>query len=160
MRILVISDSHNFVPDSQIEKIKEQGTFDMLIHCGDCYHDADKFAEKLNIDKVVRVPGNCDYVRDKPLLIKEVVEGKIILITHGHIYHIKESIEELRKEAIKQGASAVIYGHTHFAKSEVVDNILFFNSGSTSLPKAGGGKSFGILDISSDKIDSSIISLE
>jgi len=159
MRILVISDSHNFVPYSQIEKIKEHGNFDMLIHCGDCYHDADKFAEKLNVDTIVRVPGNCDYVRNKPVLIKEVVEGKILLITHGHVYHVKEGIERLKEDAIQQGADAVIYGHTHCAQNEMVGSILFFNPGSTSLPRYGA-KSFGILDISPDKIDSRVLPLE
>ena len=159
MKILVISDSHNFVLNSQIEKIREYGNFNMLIHCGDCYHDADKFAEKLNINTIVRVPGNCDYARDKPILIKEVIEGKVLLITHGHVHHAKEGIERLKEEAIEQRADAVIYGHTHSAQNEMVDGILFFNPGSISLPRSGA-RSFGILDISLYKIDSRVISLE
>ena len=41
MKILVISDSHNVVLDGQIEDIKKEGNFDLLIHCGDKYNDAE-----------------------------------------------------------------------------------------------------------------------
>ena len=44
MKILVISDSHNVILDSQINDIKREGQFDLLIHCGDKYNDAEKFA--------------------------------------------------------------------------------------------------------------------
>lgn len=159
MKILVISDSHNFVLNSQIERIKKHGNFDMLMHCGDCYNDADKYADRLKIDKIIRVPGNCDYVADKPLLVKEVVEGKVFLISHGHVYYAKEGIEGLKKEAIQQGADAVIYGHTHTAQNEIMSGILFFNPGSPVMPRHGS-KSFGILEVSQDKIDSRVISLE
>lgn len=159
MRIVVISDSHNYVLDSQIERIKEHGKFDMLIHCGDKYKDAEKFASKLNINKISNVPGNCDNISDKPLIIKEVIEGKNLIITHGHVHNVKAGIETIKEYAKEINADAVIYGHTHCAQNEIIDNILFFNPGSTIMPKYGK-ESFGILEVSSDKIIGTIISLE
>ncbi|HAQ42278.1 MAG TPA: metallophosphoesterase [Clostridiales bacterium] len=159
MRILVISDSHNYVLDSQLERIKEFGSFDMLIHCGDKYKDAEKFADKLNINKIYRVPGNCDFdVSEKKLMLTEIIEGKKFLITHGHVHNVKSGIEKLKEYAKERNMDVVIYGHTHCPQNEIIDNILFFNSGSTILSKCGD-ESFGILEISSDKIDGSIISL-
>ena len=159
MRILVISDSHNYVLDSQIERIKQHGMFDMLVHCGDKYKDAEKFANKLNIKTVAQVPGNCDPISDKPQIIHEMIEGKKLIITHGHLHNVKSSIILLKRYAKEVNADAVIYGHTHCAHNETIDNILFFNPGSSINPKYGK-ESFGILEVSPDKIDSAIISLE
>jgi len=159
VKILVISDSHNYVLDSQIERIRKYGSFDMLIHCGDKYKDAEGFAERLNISVMIRVPGNCDLISDKPLIIEEVIEGKKLLITHGHVHNVKEGINRLKEYAKERNADAVVYGHTHCAQNEIIDNILFFNPGSAIMPKCGT-ESFGILEIEPDKIDSRIISLE
>lgn len=159
MRILVISDSHNYVLDSQLERINEFGSFDILIHCGDKYKDAEKFADKLNINKMYRVPGNCDFgVNEKKLVLTEIIEGKKFLITHGHVHNVKSGIEKLKEYAKERNMDVVIYGHTHCPQNEIIDNILFFNPGSTIFSKRGD-ESFGILEISSDRIDGSIILL-
>lgn len=159
MKILVISDSHSNVLDYQIETIKQHGVFDMLIHCGDKYKDAEKFADKLNIEIIAQVPGNCDYISDKPLVIQEVIEGKKLIITHGHVHDVKTSIENLKNYAKDVHADVVIYGHTHCAQNEVIDNILFFNPGSTIYPKCGK-ESCGILEVTTEKINGTIIHLE
>ena len=159
MKILVISDSHNYVLNSQIERIKQHGDFDMLIHCGDKYKDADKFATKLNIDNIVQVPGNCDYNSDKAPVIIETIEGKKLLITHGHLHNVKSNLNELLLHAKEIKADAAIYGHTHCAQNEIIDNILVFNPGSSIYPKCGK-ESFGILEVTEHKIMGSIISLE
>ncbi len=160
MRILVVSDSHNMVLNTQMEKINTYGSFDMLVHCGDKYKDADKFASKLNINNVCRVPGNCDIApNDLPLILTEIIEGKKIIITHGHLHGVKSGIDRLKEYAEEVNADIVLYGHTHCAHNEIINNILFFNPGSTISPKCGE-ESFGIIEILNGKIDSKIISLE
>lgn len=160
MKILVISDSHNVILDSQIEDIKKEGYFDLLIHCGDKYNDADKFAEKLSIEKVLKVPGNCDYnVIGMESIIVQEVEGKKFIITHGHLHNVKFSLHSLKSFAKKNKADLVLYGHTHHSRNEIIDNILFFNPGSTIFPKDGRA-SFGIIEISPEGLNSRIVSLE
>jgi len=146
------------VLDSHIKRIKQHGSFDMLIHCGDKYMDAEKYADELDIKIIVRVPGNCDPSSDKPLIIHEVIERKKLLITHGHLHNVKTGIDVLKAYAKGKNADAVIYGHTHCAQNEVIDNILFFNPGSTILPKCGK-ESFGILEVTLDKVNGTIVSL-
>ena len=160
MKILVISDSHNVILDSQIEDIKKEGQFDLLIHCGDKYNDAEKFADKLHIERVLNVPGNCDYsiIGMEPTLIQEI-EGKKFIITHGHLYYVKLSINQLNAFAKKNKADVVLYGHTHQSKNEIIDNILFFNPGSTIFPKDGKA-SFGVIEITEDKVAGEIIRIE
>lgn len=160
MKVLVLSDSHSTIFDSQIEEIKKHGSYDILIHCGDKYKDAQKFADKLNINTIYQVPGNCDYdVYDKELVITKVIENKKVLITHGHIHNVKENLQKLIRYAKEKNANVVLYGHTHQSQNEIIDNILFFNPGSTIFPKDGRA-SFGILEISEDKITGSIKPLE
>ncbi|NLJ58420.1 MAG: metallophosphoesterase [Tissierellia bacterium] len=159
MKILVLSDSHNVIINSQIEEIKKQGEFDLLIHCGDNYKDAAKFAQRLEIENVLNVPGNCDYgMEDRKSILIEEIEGKKFIITHGHLHGVKYSIDKLKDYAIKNKAEVVLYGHSHRAQNEVIDGILFFNPGSTIFPK-DGQTSFGILDLSQDNIKSYILPL-
>lgn len=160
MKILVISDSHNVILDSQIEYIKKEGQFDILIHCGDKYNDAEKFAEKLSIERVLNVPGNCDYsVQGMEQTLIQEIEGKKFIITHGHLYHVKLYLNKLKDFAKKNKADVILYGHTHKAKNEIIDNILFFNPGSTIFPK-NGKASFGIIEITKSNINSRIVSIE
>lgn len=159
MKILVISDSHNVILDSQIQDIKEEGRFDLLIHCGDKYNDAEQFAERLNIEKVLSVPGNCDYkvIGMSPTIIQEI-EGKKFIITHGHLFYVKISLNQLRDFAEKHEADVVLYGHTHKAYNMIIDNTLFFNPGSTIFPNDGRA-SFGVIEIINDKVSGKIVSI-
>lgn len=162
MKILVISDSHNVILDSQIENIKKEGNFDLLIHCGDKYNDAEQFAEKLNIEKVLNVPGNCDFdynnIGTKSNIIEEI-QGKKFIITHGHTHYVKLNLNKLKNFAKKNKADVVLYGHTHKSKNEMFDNVLFFNPGSTTFPKDGKA-SYGVLDITDGIIIGRIVPLE
>ena len=159
MKILIISDSHNVILDSQIEDMKKEGQFDMLIHCGDNYNDAEKFAEKLNISRVLNVPGNCDYsiIGIEPTLIQEI-EGKKFIITHGHFHNVKSHLNKLKDFAKKNKADLVLFGHTHKAMNEIIDNILFFNPGSTIFPKDGKA-SFGVIEITAEALNSKIVGI-
>lgn len=160
MRILVLSDSHNVILDSQIEEMKREGKYDLLIHCGDKYKDAEIFAEKLDTKKVLRVPGNCDYsiMDTENILIKEI-EGIKFVITHGHLHNVKLNLNKLINFANKNKADVVLYGHTHQSANEIIDSILYFNPGSPILPKDGKA-SFGVIEISEGKIQSKVVYVE
>ncbi|HBC30752.1 MAG TPA: metallophosphoesterase [Clostridiales bacterium] len=160
MKILVMSDSHNVILNSQIEDIKKEGVFDLLIHCGDKYNDAEKFAEKLHIEKVLNVPGNCDMsIIGKESIIIQEIEGKKFIITHGHTHNVKLNLNKLKDYAKKNKADIVLYGHTHKAQNEFIDNILYFNPGSTIFPKDGRA-SFGVIEITKDSFNSRIVPLD
>ena len=153
-----MSDSHNVILNSQIEDIKKEGVFDLLIHCGDKYNDAEKFAEKLHIEKVLNVPGNCDMsIIGKESIIIQEIEGKKFIITHGHTHNVK--LNKLKDYAKKNKADIVLYGHTHKAQNEFIDNILYFNPGSTIFPKDGRA-SFGVIEITKDSFNSRIVPLD
>ena len=159
MKILVMSDSHNVILNSQIELIRKEGVFDLLIHCGDKFNDAQRFAEELHIVNVLNVPGNCDFslIGQNTTIIKEI-EGKKFIITHGHIHNVKLNLNKLKDFAKKNKADIVVYGHTHKSQNEFIDNILYFNR-QYNLPK-GRTCSFGIIEITEETINGRIVPLE
>src|SRR5699024_8927995 len=104
---------------------------DLKIHCGDSElaNDADQLTD------FIVVGGNCDW--DKAFLEDQVLEinGLRIFITHGHLYGIKSSLMQIRYRALEAGADIVLFGHSHVAFAEQIDQQLFVNPGSIRQPR-------------------------
>ncbi len=146
MKLLVISDTHNFVSDSCIEKIIAKGPYDMFVHCGDVTTDVKVIAEKTGIDKYYSVTGNCDLGTCPQDILIENIGGKKIMITHGHLFNVKKNLDELKVFAKKEDVDAVIFGHTHMIHSSYDNGIFYFNPGSAGVP-THGVYSFAVLEI-------------
>ena len=69
---------------------------------------------------------------------------------------VKYGYEKLLVRAKQLLVDVVIFGHTHIPENTYIDNILFFNPGSTVLPKNGGLGTFGMLEIVEGDINSYI----
>jgi len=157
VKILVLSDTHGAVLESIVNPMKNEKNIDMMIHCGDKFKDAEKIAELLGIKNIYRVVGNCDYDMQNESTILEIeIEGKHVLITHGHLQNVKDGLEYLKELAEEKCADIVLFGHTHISHEEMDNNVLYFNPGSTILPKIGKA-SYGVIEILSNKIISKII---
>lgn len=146
MRILVISDTHNKI-DHVIEILERDHKFDRIFHLGDLVCDA-KEIESMYPIPIDYVSGNCDWndvVTSSDKVI--IVEGKRILLTHGHKYKVKQSNRMLRRLAEKGGYDAVLYGHSHVVSVKYIKNYVILNPGSISLPR-DGAPSFAIMTIS------------
>jgi len=159
VKILVVSDTHGALFGSIIDHIRNEKNIDVLVHCGDKYKDAEKIASMIGVKHFYRVTGNCDLdIVDGISFIDVVIEGKRVLITHGHLQQVKDGLEKLKEFAEEKCADIVLFGHTHMSHDEMDNNILYFNPGSTILPK-NGKASYGIIEISKDKVTSKIINL-
>lgn len=157
MKILVVSDTHGAVFESIVKPLQKEKDIDMMVHCGDKYKDAEKIAGLLGIKHLYRVVGNCDYdMQNESTMLELEIEGKQVLITHGHLQHVKDGLEYLKELAEEKSADIVLFGHTHVSHEEMDNNILYFNPGSTILPKIGKA-SYGVIEILSNKIISKII---
>ncbi len=135
--ILVIADSHGhlgFISD--ILRI-ELSKVNIVVHLGDSWFDMKPFISQIRSSEkeVFLVRGNVDEMRGDPntAFINETdfiqVENKKILLTHGHVFGVKDSLEKLKVFALSSNASIVFFGHTHQPTVKVIDNILFFNPG-------------------------------
>jgi len=81
------------------------------------------------------VMGNCDYDYQMNDEYRFQAGSKNVLVVHGHQHSVGGSIAGLKREAQQANVSLVFYGHTHIAKAEQEEGILFINPGSISQPR-------------------------
>lgn len=94
-------------------------------------------------DSIYSVRGNCDTEVDQMVLEFPCLSDSMLLdindlflyCTHGH----------LQKTKLKKG-DIVLSGHTHVPKCENVDDIIYMNPGSVSIPKENSVPSYMIIE--------------
>lgn len=156
MKLLIASDIHgDYKRAEEIYNIWKDGNYDNLILLGDLlyhgprndlppYYNPKKVIPILSEmkDSIIAVRGNCDAEVDQMVLPfpilddkKEIeVDGKRILLIHGH------------HEIDAEGFDVVMSGHTHIPVLEKKGDVLYFNPGSTTIPKGGSVSSYGVWD--------------
>lgn len=151
-RIVVVSDSHGSLRnlDRLLPRI---GQPDALWHLGDCTDDAPRLADRLNCG-YVSVRGNCDPFSDMPLTETVDWHGMRFLLLHGHTVGGRLHLLYAAKE---RQANAVLFGHSHVASIETVENVLLLNPGSLSRPRSGRGPSVALLDLSDNTLFAHIL---
>ena len=122
---LILSDTHGNV--SAIRKLKEiMGESDYVIHLGDNKSDIREFATQYP-NKVYAVNGNCDGGKVEEKILE--VEGFKILLTHGHVFNVKEWLTSLNYYMQEKGIDIALYGHTHIPSVENFNGKYFINPG-------------------------------
>ncbi len=150
MKILVVSDSHGQTEDLiQLQNKLKDATIAM-IHCGDSELEYDDVV----LQPFIYVKGNCDYGQAFAAEVVKEIGGFRFFITHGHLYNVNMTLQNLSYKAHELGANIVLFGHTHRAGSEMSrDGILFINPGSISSPRGRKERTYVILTIQDKKID-------
>ncbi|RKD28983.1 metallophosphoesterase [Thermohalobacter berrensis] len=159
MKILVVSDTHGDIHKCT-EILEKEKSVDLFIHLGDYTKDVNQIKEKFNIT-ILNVRGNCDYL-DYNTPEEEIIKvnGKRILLTHGHRYGVKRGLQNLYYRSKELELDAVFFGHTHIPTLRNFDNILFFNPGSISRPRGRNlDKTYGLITIE-DNIKPNIIKVK
>ena len=111
MKIFVFSDSHRAL--FPMEQAVEEGKPDHVIHLGDLLRDAEELAMEFPMLPICRVPGNCDGWTMEPLIRRITLGGRVILLSHGHLWRVKSGYQTAMAEARKAGAEILLFGHTH-----------------------------------------------
>ena len=157
----ILSDTHRNTEsiDKMLADIKSRELeIDAFIHAGDLAADTDYIKLKTGLE-VYAVYGNCDtYTHRQVYKPDEFIQvaDKLIWITHGHKYiQSNDDLSQLAEQAYIFGANIVIYGHTHKADITTVDNIIYINPGSISLPR-DSRNSYAVLQINSTDVDINI----
>jgi hypothetical protein len=119
---------------------------DMIIHLGDCWADAERLRAKFSGIPMEQVPGNCDC-RQEFLERILLVEGKKILICHGHTHNVKAGYLNLQYAAQERGVDAALFGHTHRVFYGTHNRIVYLNPGSIGAPAFGVPPSYGVLQV-------------
>jgi len=139
MKIGVISDTHGFL-DPKIPRLF--AGVEHIIHAGDIGSDGIVVSLE-TVAPVTAVLGNTD---SSPTfrLTEVVVLAKHKFLVH-HIVNPHVLTEELRLRIARERPAAVMFGHTHKAFSETIDDVLYLNPGYAGKPKFGLERSVAIL---------------
>lgn len=140
-KLLIVSDSHGLT--EALETIRDRHKeVDAAIHCG----DSELQKESRFLEKYTVVKGNCDWGADFPDVSQMEVGGLKVVITHGHLYDVKSTMQSIQYLGIEQEADIVCFGHSHIAYAEETDNRLYLNPGSIRLPKRYKKASYAIVE--------------
>ena len=105
MKLLIFSDSHGNV--ANMEDVVRLESPDRILHLGDLARDAQEPEERVF-----------------------TLDGCKILMTHGHIYHVKMGMGMAIRAAREAGAHLLCFGHTHEAFCEFENGLWIVNPGS------------------------------
>lgn len=130
MRIAVISDTHNRLPDSLLDAIAGA---DEIWHLGDVT-DPRIIAAVTALGRPVRVVrGNCDDYPHWPQQADFTIAGLKIRLIH------------IPPTQAPEGIDLLLHGHTHTPRRELVGRTWFLNPGCIARPNRGAPSSYAWL---------------
>ena len=120
------------------------------IHLGDLMDDAEEVAQHYPKLPFCMVPGNCDGWTTAPVKKQIMLEGKSILLSHGHRWGVKSGYAAALADARAVGADILLFGHTHRAVCEQQeDGLWMMNPGPAR-------SSYGLIEITDGTVACSL----
>ena len=120
MKLLIFSDSHRST-SGMIEAIETHHP-DHVIHLGDLMSDAEELSYIYPKLPMTIVPGNCDGWTAEPAKKQISLAGQSILLSHGHLWLVKDTYTHAISEARSVNANILLFGHTHRPHCETLDD--------------------------------------
>jgi len=135
VRIAVIADTHNRLPESVRDAIRDA---DEIWHLGDICH-ASMLEELRSLGPPVSaIRGNCDP--------RGLAPESLLLERGGHCFYLLHE----PPSATPAAATFALHGHTHVARDETLRGVRLLNPGSVGKANHGAPASFGWLEIRPD----------
>jgi len=148
MKIGIVSDSHGSYQylDTMLAYEEAQGV-DLWLFAGDIAMDAD-YLSMVTDKEVIKVAGNNDWPGGQlPDYETADIAGHTIFLTHGHLFGVGFGLKKLVQAAKDVGADVAVFGHTHVAIEEAIDDVLICNPGSITRPRDACNGSFMVMDL-------------
>ena len=136
MKILVVSDTHGDQKNF-LKVINKEKDLDMVFHCGDVCGGEYTIIASAGCP-VEMIAGNNDFFSPLEEELEFDVEGKKVLLTHGHHYYVSTDPELIKREARSRNVDLVCYGHTHYPSLCEEDGLVVLNPGSLTYPRQSG----------------------
>ena len=146
MKAVVFSDSHG--DTAAMREAVERGAPDQILHLGDLAGDAERLGIRFPQIPLEYVCGNCDGFTETPDQRILRVEGKRILMMHGHRYNVKLTYASAAYAAREAEADILLFGHTHIPYCEQVDGLWMLNPGSCG----GRGATYGVISLENGEV--------
>lgn len=156
MRIGIVSDIHGSF-QNLVQALDEMGPIGLLLHAGDGAREVDRL-QRQGCFNVESVRGNCDF-GPYPEELAFPVEGRRILLTHGHAYGVKSGLLRLRLRGAELQVDIVVYGHTHVPEYSYENGIRFVNPGSLSSVRNGVYPTYAVMELAGEDVDVEICRL-
>jgi len=137
LRIFVLADTHNHLPDIVKEMAKNA---DEIWHLGDVCAEAILDELRAIGPRVIVVRGNCDSNSERPLVLDLARGG------------LKFRLQHIPPDRPPDDIDVVLHGHTHVPRNERLGRVLFLNPGCVTRPNRGAPPSVAWLDITNTKI--------
>ncbi len=155
MRAVVISDSHGDY--SNVQRILlSQSKAEIVFFCGDGIAEIEDLKNSFPEKMFVCVKGNCDWGKQIKTTEFFTMNNKKIMLTHGHLYQVKFTYRNAIDTARENGCDILLFGHTHTAYTDYIDDLYIMNPGSAH----GYFGTYGILDITDKGIVTNIVHLK
>lgn len=154
----VIADTHGKLSEAVFEAL---AGVSYILHAGDIGR-LEVIRALEDIAPVYAVAGNEDhrglsrlfppaqeltFLRHRLLLVHDL--GPMPELAHAHIM----------EKAVKDHVDIIVFGHSHLPTNELLGKVLFFNPGSSSIPRFGLPPSVGILTLAKGEVFGEIIYL-
>jgi hypothetical protein len=117
----IISDTHGLLRPEALAALRGS---DYIIHAGDI-GNPDILEKLAEIAPVTAIRGNVD----REPWARKIPETNVLEVGGVSIY-VLHNLHELDLKPEAAGFAAVIYGHSHVAKRETKNGVLYFNPGS------------------------------
>ena len=128
MKILVISDSHGDTASFD-SAVRRHRSADVIVFCGDGHRDLQTIRAAHRNKAYIAVAGNCDWYCDLPLVQQSELCSKKIIVTHGHMFGVKNGYSRITNFGHQNNADILLFGHTHKQFCTVDGGMLLLNPG-------------------------------
>ena len=156
MRLIAISDIHGRRGNlfDIVEKHIEEAKYFLCL--GDC-NSGDDFDDVLAFFgkdlHLITVNGNNDWRSSEPATREFTLEGKRIMLCHGHTFNVKLTYITLLHEAKNRSIDIAFFGHTHEPCCEIENGIHLINPGAVA-----NGR-YAIIDIDDNEIKCELVKI-
>ena len=144
LRIFVLADTHNRLPESVTEMAKDA---DEIWHLGDVC--VETILDELWAigPRVIVVRGNCDSNFEWPLVVDLVRD------------RVKFRLQHVPPDRPPEDVDVLLHAHTHVPRNERRGRVLFLNPGCVTRPNRGAPPSVAWLKIADGKINWKLVLL-
>ncbi len=155
MRILVMSDCHGAM-GTMDKVLKRHEDIKKVFFLGDGLEQLEELMPFFSDRDFKYVSGNRDWNVMRASIDSTVIDGVKIIYTHGNLLGVKYSRQQLFETAKANGATLVLYGHTHIAKEEYQDGIYVVNPGALNGSRQGPN-GYAVIDVTPNGIVTSLM---
>lgn len=149
MKVLILSDSHGY-NQNMWQAMNIEKPYDAVVHCGDFGDDLEEIRYRAGAP-VYAVKGNNDYFSDAPRVNLFELCGRKILVVHGDRDGAHSGCDRLIYKGLENGASIVMFGHTHCPYINTLEGITLINPGSLTYPRQDKHiPTYAVLNIEND----------